>query len=153
MTSFTNMPLVCRLGGPSSGTPRAPRISTSTSSQRCSESTRRPSMSKMDARKAGGAATVNGRPGPERCGGSGGQGGGDRLDDRGVLGLRAGAEATDDLAGGGDDELLEVPHDVAGLALAAGDLGQLGVDRVPAVAVHVDLFEHRERPPVGARPD
>src|ERR1700728_1648055 len=151
MTSFTNMPLVCRLEAASSGTPSAPRISTSTSSQRCSESMRRPSMSKMDARKAGGAATVNGRPGPELCGGSGGQVGGDRLDDRGVLGLRAGAEATDDLAGGGDDELLEVPHDVAGLSLAVGDLGQLGVDRVPGVAVHVDLLEQRERHAVGAR--
>src|ERR1700722_532625 len=151
MTSFTNMPLVCRLDAASSGTPSAPRISTSTSSQRCSESMRSPSMSKMDALKARGAATVNGRPGPERCAGSGGQVGGDRLDDGCVLGLGPGAEATDDLAGGGDDELLEVPHDVAGLALAIGDLGQLGVDRVTAIAVHVDLLEHRERHAVGAR--
>ena len=33
---------------------------------------------------------------------------------------------------GRDEELLEVPGDVAGLALGVGGLGELGVDRVAA---------------------
>src|SRR5580658_7334644 len=144
------MPLVCRLAAASSGTPSGPRISTSTSSQRCSESMRRPSMSKMDAPN-GAAATVNDWPGPGGGGGSAGQVGGDRRDDHRVLGVGARAEAPDDLAGGGDQELLEVPHDVARLALGVGDLGQLGIDRVAAVAVHVDLLEEREGHAVGGR--
>src|ERR1022692_4486344 len=100
MTSFTNMPLVWRLEAASSGTPSGPRISTSTSSQRYSESMRRPSMSKMAALNARGAATFN-RPGTEERR-SGGEVGGDRLDDRGVLGLGPRTEAADDLARGGD---------------------------------------------------
>ena len=41
---------------------------------------------------------------------------------------------------GGDQELLEVPADVAGVAVGVGDVGQLGVERVPAVAVDLDLL-------------
>ena len=52
---------------------------------------------------------------------------------------------------GGDEELLEVPADVAAVALGVGDLGELGVDRVPVVAVDVDLLHQRERDAVGGR--
>src|SRR5215469_6637113 len=43
-----------------------------------------------------------------------------------------------------DKELLEVPLHVAGLAAGVGHGCELGVDRVPAVAVDLDLLEHRE---------
>ena len=49
VTSSTNMPLVERQPSTAKGTPRPPRISISASCQRISESTRSPSMSKMDA--------------------------------------------------------------------------------------------------------
>ena len=56
-----------------------------------------------------------------------------------------------DRAVGADEELLEVPADVAGVPLGVGDVGELGVDRVPAGAVDLDLLEHRERHAVGRR--
>ena len=52
---------------------------------------------------------------------------------------------------GRHQELLEVPLDVTGLAVGVGEGGQLLVDRVPVVAVDVDLLEHREGDPVGGR--
>ena len=54
------------------------------------------------------------------------------------------AEAGDDLAARRDEELLEVPADVAGVALGVGDRRQLLVDRVAGLAVDVDLLEQRE---------
>jgi hypothetical protein len=49
---------------------------------------------------------------------------------------------------GADQELLKVPLDVAGLAGRVGHGGQLGIERVPARAVDLDLLEHREADPV-----
>jgi hypothetical protein len=68
-----------------------------------------------------------------------------------VLGLDLGPEAPDDLAGARDEELLEVPGDVAGGALGVGRRRQLLVDGVAVVAVHVDLLEEREAHAVGGR--
>ena len=50
-----------------------------------------------------------------------------------------------------DEELLEVPADVAVVAVGVGDRRQLLVDRVPAGAVDLDLLEHRERHAVARR--
>ena len=50
---------------------------------------------------------------------------------------------------GRDEELLEVPLDVAGVALRVGLGGQLVVDGVAPVAVDVDLLEQREGHAVG----
>ena len=58
------------------------------------------------------------------------------------------AEARD-LAPGGDEELLEVPLDVAVAAVGVGHGGELGVERVAPVAVHLDLLGQRERDAVG----
>ena len=44
----------------------------------------------------------------------------DRADDVGVLGLDHRREALDDFAVAADEELLEVPADVAGVALGVG---------------------------------
>ncbi len=55
------------------------------------------------------------------------------------------------LARGRDEELLEVPLDVAGLALGVGMGHQLLVERVAILAVDLDLLEHREGHAVGRR--
>ncbi len=73
----------------------------------------------------------------------------DGLDDLGRLGLGAGTEPLDDGAVGCDEELLEVPLDVARGALGVGGLGQFLVQRVPVLTVHLDLLEQRERDAVG----
>ena len=54
-------------------------------------------------------------------------------------------EAGDDLAVAADEELLEVPADVAGVALGVGGRRELLVQRVAVVAVHLDLLGERER--------
>ena len=56
-----------------------------------------------------------------------------RLQHGRVVGGRSGAKARDDVAVPSDEELLEVPGDVARLALGVGDLGELGVERVAAL--------------------
>src|SRR3954451_18714247 len=68
----------------------------------------------------------------------------DRGDD--LVGLRfgAGAETRGDRALRADQELLEVPLDVAGLAVGVRGQSELGVQRVPARGVHLELVEHRE---------
>src|SRR2546421_5494848 len=68
-----------------------------------------------------------------------------RGNQRRVLGRGQGPEAADDLAVAGDEELLEVPLDVAGLALVVGVRRELLVQRVAALPVHLDLLEERER--------
>ena len=78
------------------------------------------------------------------------QGVGDGRDQGRVVGRDAGAEAGD-RAVRGDEELLEVPADVAVVALGVGDLRQLVIDRVPTGAVDVDLLVHRERHAVRRR--
>ena len=45
-------------------------------------------------------------------------------------GLDRRPEPGDDLAGGRDEELLEIPLDVAGLTLGVGGLGQQLIERV-----------------------
>src|ERR1700684_3085385 len=60
--------------------------------------------------------------------GSGGEDGLDGGDDLVGLRLGPGAEPGDDLALRVDEELLEVPLDVAGRAVGVRQLGQLGVD-------------------------
>src|SRR5271170_2912130 len=69
----------------------------------------------------------------------GGVRGGARAEPRGHRAIRA------------DQELLEVPLDVPGLAVRVRHHGQVVVDGVPAGAVHLDLLEHREGDPVGRR--
>src|SRR5262249_56156968 len=69
----------------------------------------------------------------------------DRAHESRVVGSRGRTEAAHHLAVGGHEELLEVPLDVARLALVVGEHGELLVERVAAVAVHLDLREHRER--------
>src|SRR4051794_17542217 len=71
--------------------------------------------------------------------------------ERGVVGCHHGRVAGDDLAVGRDEELLEVPADVAVVALHIGRPGELGIERMAAGAVHVDLLEHRERDAVVER--
>ena len=71
--------------------------------------------------------------------------------DAGVVGLDRGVEPRHHAAVGVEDELLEVPGDVAGAALLVGGLRELVVQRVPALAVHLDLLGHRERDAVGGR--
>src|SRR5690606_34522133 len=75
----------------------------------------------------------------------------DRLDDSGGGGGRGGGAAGGDGAVGGDEELLEVPLHVPGLGglleaalVGVGRLDQRGVERVPALAVDLDLLGHRE---------
>ena len=52
---------------------------------------------------------------------------------------------------GDEEELLEVPADVARVAVGVGRLGQLGVERVAARPVDLELLEHRERDAVAHR--
>ena len=52
---------------------------------------------------------------------------------------------------GRHEELLEVPLDVAGLAVGVGGGGQLGVERMAVVAVDLDLLGQREGHAVGGR--
>ena len=67
-------------------------------------------------------------------------------DHLGGVGLGARPERPDDAAVGTDEELLEVPLDISGLALRVGGLGELGVQGVPVVAVDVGLLQQqRER--------
>src|SRR5690242_15345375 len=75
----------------------------------------------------------------------------DRRDDLLVLRLDAGTEPGDDLARRTDEELLEVPADVAVVALRVRDVHQLGVQRVPGIAVDVDLLGEREGDAVRGR--
>src|SRR4051794_8636342 len=75
----------------------------------------------------------------------------DGVDEPGVLRLHAGAEPGDHGAVGGDQELLEVPRDVVGLAVLVGGPHEGPVDLVAALAVDVDLLGHRERHAVRRR--
>src|SRR5262245_42949634 len=68
----------------------------------------------------------------------------DGTDQVGVLRLDQRREALDDLAVAPDQELLEVPTDVAGVAFAVGGGRELLVQRVTTVAVHLDLLRDRE---------
>src|ERR1039457_515255 len=141
---MTNIPLVWRHAWGSIGTPRGPRISTSATCHSGSESTRRPSMSNTDATNP---ASLTGPTSPGMVGGargSGGEVGRDGVHDHGVLGVGAGPESGHHFADRRHEELLEVPRDVAGVALGVLGLGQLLVERVPGLAVHVDLLEERE---------
>ena len=63
------------------------------------------------------------------------------LDDLGCIGLGTRAEAGDHLAVGADEELLEVPLHVAGLARGVGGLGERGIQRVAVIAVDVGLLQ------------
>src|SRR4051794_33641914 len=72
----------------------------------------------------------------------------DRLDDAGVVGHHGGVEPGHDVPGAVDQELLEVPGDVAVLAGLVGDAAQLVVPRVPPGAVAPDLLGHGEGPAV-----
>src|SRR3984957_1629723 len=77
-----------------------------------------------------------------------------RLDighDRRVLGLHLGPVTRHDAARGRHEELLEVPRDVAGVALGVLLLRQLGVNRAAVVAVDVDLLHEREGHAIGSR--
>src|SRR6476661_4819957 len=65
------------------------------------------------------------------------------------LGVDHRAESRDDRAVAADEELLEVPADVAVVAFAVGGLLELGVERVLVVAVDVDLVREREGHSVG----
>src|SRR5688572_6591880 len=69
----------------------------------------------------------------------------DRTHDLVVLGLDERREASDDFTVAADEELLEVPPDVAGVAFAVGDRGELLIQLVAIVAVHFDLLRERER--------
>ena len=72
-------------------------------------------------------------------------------DDLGRLGVDGGPEPVDHLAVGGDQELLEVPLDVAGVALGVGRLGQLLVEGMALLAVDIDLLGDGEGDAVGGR--
>src|ERR1039458_2949031 len=123
------MPFVVRAARASIAAPNGTRISSSAWCQSTSESTRRPSMSNT-------AAPESGRSGRQVLF--------DRLDQGGVLGGHHRAVARHDLARWADEELLEVPPDVADVAVGVGHLLQLRIDRVLALAVHFDLLEERE---------
>jgi hypothetical protein len=58
-------------------------------------------------------------------------------------------EPGDHLAGAVDEELLEVPGDVAAAPGPVRDLHELVVHRVPVGAVDLHLLGHREGDPVG----
>src|ERR1019366_150528 len=75
----------------------------------------------------------------------------DGVDDFGGLRIHHGTEPVLDRAVGRYEELLEVPLDVAGLALGVGEGGQLVVDGTPVVAVDVDLLHHRKGDAVRGR--
>src|SRR5579863_5699341 len=68
----------------------------------------------------------------------------ERTDEARVLGLDPGAETRHDVTFGRDQELLEVPLDVAGGPLGVGLGGQLVVEGVTAGPVDLDLLEQRE---------
>src|SRR5258707_2149163 len=72
-------------------------------------------------------------------------------EDLGIVGDGTRAEPGRYRAVRADQELLEVPLDVAGRALGVRDGRQLVVDEVPANAVDLDLLEQRERHAVGSR--
>src|SRR3954451_3034863 len=65
-------------------------------------------------------------------------------DDRRVVGYDHRRVPGHDLAVGGDEELLDVPADVAVVAVHVSRLGQLGVQRMAVGPVDVDLLEHGE---------
>src|SRR5689334_23433324 len=73
----------------------------------------------------------------------------DRRGDLGRVRLGRGAEPAADNAVRADQELLEVPPDVAGVALGVGRVDQPVVERVPAGPVDLDLLGHREGHTVG----
>src|SRR5207244_3977483 len=68
----------------------------------------------------------------------------DRVDDLGSLREHQRREARDDVAVAADEELLEVPADVAGVALGVGGLGERLVQRVATLAVDLHLLGERE---------
>jgi len=68
----------------------------------------------------------------------------DRGDEFRVLRLDLRAEPTDDLARRGDEELFEVPRNVACLTGRVSHFGELGVDRVTILSVDIDLLRERE---------
>src|SRR5258706_5968840 len=72
----------------------------------------------------------------------------DRADELGGLRFGQRPEPAQHLAVAPDQELLEVPLNVAGLAVGVGDLGQLRIQGVPTWPVDVNLGEQRERDPV-----
>src|SRR5690606_15239372 len=72
-------------------------------------------------------------------------------DDLVRLRLDLGREARRDRAVGRDQELLEVPADVAGVAAGVGRADQAPVERVAPLAVDLDLLGHREGDTVGGR--
>src|ERR1035441_1738437 len=74
--------------------------------------------------------------------------GGDKLR---VRRIRARPESPGALPVPEDQELLEIPLDVTRFARRIGHGRQLGVDRVPARPVDLDLLEHRKGHPVGSR--
>src|SRR5450759_4132260 len=85
-----------------------------------------------------------GRPRRGRWSAGCGQGSLDQLDDLGRIRLNCRAKAVND-ACASDEELLEVPLHLAGLAPGILRLGQLGVEGVLGASVHPDLLEHGER--------
>src|SRR5580658_10764736 len=70
---------------------------------------------------------------------------------RRIVGRGPRAEPLGDRAIRTDHELLEVPQNVAGLAVSVRRLREQRVDGMPAGPVDLDLGEHRERDPVGRR--
>src|SRR5471030_2839278 len=74
----------------------------------------------------------------------------DQIDDLGGVRLNFRTEAVD-LAGGCDNELLEVPLHLAGIALSVRRPGQLGIQRMLRASVHPDLLEHRKCHAIGLR--
>ncbi len=72
----------------------------------------------------------------------------DGVHDGGILRLHLGPETRDDLAGARDEELLEVPGDVARSAVGIGCRRQLLINGMTVVPVHVDLLEEREAHPI-----
>src|SRR5260221_9810639 len=72
----------------------------------------------------------------------------DRADELGGLRFGQRPEPAQHLAVAPDQELLEVPLNVAGLAVGVGDLGQLRIQGMLSLPVDDDLGEQRERDPV-----
>src|SRR5690606_22274889 len=75
----------------------------------------------------------------------------DRLDDFGIVRLGSRRVAGDDLAILADQELLEVPANLAAAGWLGVDRGQFLVKGGGVFAVHVDLFQQREVDPVSGR--
>lgn len=63
----------------------------------------------------------------------------------------AGPKASEDLSTRPHQELLEVPLNVTGRAIAVSHLGELAVERMAVVTVDVDLLEQWEGDAVGGR--